>query len=76
MREEKIDFQQSSNAFLKCGNPARLEVLADSLTAGDLLQCGQKWLAAFTPFITDKERKQAECQAHDFHISNPTSHQL
>src|SRR5499425_3702417 len=62
MREEKIDFHESSNAFLKCGNPARLQELADSLTARDLLQCGQKWLAAFTPFITDQERKQAGCQ--------------
>jgi hypothetical protein len=40
----------------------RLQELADSLTARDLLQCGQKWLAACTPFITDKERKQAGCQ--------------
>jgi hypothetical protein len=39
-----------------------LQELADSLTARDLLQCGQKWLAAFTPFITDKERKHAGCQ--------------
>ena len=62
MREEGIDFQQSTNAFLKCGNPGQLQELADSLTARDLLQCGQKWLAAFTPFITDKERKQAGCQ--------------
>jgi hypothetical protein len=62
MTEEGIDFQQSTNAFLKCGNPARLQELADSLTARDLLQCGQKWLAAFTPFISDKERKQAGCQ--------------
>jgi hypothetical protein len=62
MAEEGIDFQQSTNAFLKCGNPARLQELADSLTARDLLQCGQKWLAAFTPFISDKERKQAGCQ--------------
>src|SRR5215472_12512929 len=62
MSEERIDFQQSTNAFLKCGNPARLQELADSLTARDLLQCGQKWLAAFTPFITDQERKQAGCQ--------------
>jgi hypothetical protein len=62
MTEEGIDFQQSTNAFLRCGNPARLQELADSLTARDLLQCGQKWLAAFTPFITDKERKQAGCQ--------------
>jgi hypothetical protein len=23
MREEAIDFQQCTNAFLKCGNPAR-----------------------------------------------------
>ena len=62
MNEEGIDFQQSANAFLKCSNPARLQELADSLSARDLLQCGQKWLAAFTPFITDKERKQAGCQ--------------
>jgi hypothetical protein len=62
MTEEGVDFQQSSNAFLKCGNPARLQELADSLTTQDLLQCGQKWLAAFTPFITDKERKHAGCQ--------------
>jgi hypothetical protein len=59
MREEKIDFQQSSNALLRCGNPARLPELADSLTARDLLQCGPKWLAAFTPFITDQERQPA-----------------
>jgi hypothetical protein len=62
MREEGIDFQQCTNAFLKCGNPARLQELADSLTAQDLLKCGQKWLAALTPFFSDKERKHAGCQ--------------
>jgi len=62
MREEGIDFQQCTNAFLKCSNPARLQELADSLTTQDLLKCGQKWLAAFTPFISDKERKHAGCQ--------------
>jgi len=62
MREEGIDFQPSTNAFLQCGNPARLPELADSLTTRDLLSCGQKWLTAFTLFITDKERKQAGCQ--------------
>ena len=62
MREESIDYQQGTNAFLRCGNPARLQELADSLSARDLLRCGQKWLAAFTPFISDKERKQAGCQ--------------
>jgi len=62
MHEEDIDFQQSTNAFLRCGNPERLQELADSLTAQDLLKCGQKWLAAFTPFITDQERKRAGCR--------------
>ena len=62
MRKEGIDFQQCSNAFLKCANPARLQELADSLTPRDLLQCGQKWLATFTPFISDWERKQAGCR--------------
>jgi hypothetical protein len=62
MREEKIDFQQCTNAFLKCGNPKRLQELADSLTAKDLLTCGQKWLAYFTPFFTEAERKNHGCQ--------------
>jgi len=62
MREEGIDFQQCTNAFLRCSNPARLQELADSLTTEDLLRCGQKWLAAFTPFISDRERKHAGCQ--------------
>jgi len=62
MREEKIDFQQCSNAFLKCGNPQRLQELADSLTAKDLLTCGQKWLAYFTPYFSERERKEHGCQ--------------
>jgi len=62
LRQEGIDFQQCTNAFLKCSNPARLQELADALTARDLLTCGQKWLATFTPFFTERERKQAGCQ--------------
>jgi hypothetical protein len=62
MREEKIDFRQCTNAFLQCSNPCRLQQLADSLTAKDLLTCGQKWLAYFTPFFTEAERKEAGCQ--------------
>jgi hypothetical protein len=62
LREENIDFGKTSNAFLKCGNFARLQELADSLTARDLLTCGRKWLAAFTPFFKEQERKQAGCQ--------------
>ena len=34
----------------------------NSLTARDLVQCGQKWLAYLTPFFSEKERKQAGCQ--------------
>jgi hypothetical protein len=45
MRDEGIDFQQCSNAFLRCSHSERLQKLADSLTAKDLLTCGQKWLA-------------------------------
>jgi len=62
LQEEGIDFQQCTNAFLKCANPARLQELADSLTPQDLLRCGQKWLATFTPFLSDRERKHAGCQ--------------
>ena len=62
LREENIDFSKSTNAFLRCDNFERLQQLADSLTARDLLTCGQKWLAAFTPFFKEQERKQAGCQ--------------
>jgi len=62
MRGEGIDFQQCTNAFLRCANPARLQELSDSLAPRDLLTCGQKWLTTFTPFFTERERKQAGCQ--------------
>jgi hypothetical protein len=62
MREEGIRFQQCANAFLKCAAPKRLQELADSLTAQDLVSCGQKWLARLTPFFTRRERDQAGCQ--------------
>ena len=62
MQEEGIDFQQCTNAFLRCAHPARLQQLSDSLTPRDFLTCGQKWLATFTPFFTERERKQAGCQ--------------
>jgi hypothetical protein len=59
--EQGINFQQCANAFLKCSNPRRLQELADSLSARDLLTCGQKWLTRFTPFFTERERQQAGC---------------
>src|SRR5215510_7744622 len=58
LREEDIDFEQCSNAFLRCGAPERLQELADTLTAEDLSSCGQKWLSRFTPFFSDRERRQ------------------
>jgi len=62
MQQENIDFQQTTNAFLRCRDPKRLQELADSLTPRDLLVCGRKWLNTFTPFFTEKEGKQAGCQ--------------
>src|ERR1700686_3231223 len=62
MQQEGITFRQCKNAFLQCSNPEQLQQLADSLTAQDLLRCGQKWLNAFTPFFTSQERRQAGCQ--------------
>ena len=62
MRSEGIDFKQCSNAFLKCSHPQKLQQLADSLTAHDLLSCGQKWLACLTPFFKESERKSCGCQ--------------
>jgi hypothetical protein len=62
MREEGIDFQQTSNAFLRCATPGRLQQLADSLTAEDLSSCGHKWLSRFTPFFGERERRQAGCR--------------
>jgi hypothetical protein len=66
MREEGIDFEQCSNAFLRCGAPERLQALADTLSAEDLSGCGRKWLAYFTPFFSDRERRQAGCQHRRF----------
>src|SRR6266446_4577333 len=62
MHEEGIDFEQCSNAFIKCAAPERLQQLADKLAPWDLLSCGQKWLARLTPFFTAKEREHAGCQ--------------
>ena len=62
MREEGVDFRQSANAFMGCADPERLQELADELTPHDLVSCGQKWLACFTPFFTTAEREEAGCR--------------
>ena len=62
MREEGADFRQCANAFMGCAEPRRLRELADELTPRDLVSCGQKWLACFTPFFTPAERDEAGCR--------------
>jgi len=62
MHAAGVRFRQESNAFLTCSDSARLQKLADSLTASDLERCAQKWLRAFTPFFTPTERRTACCQ--------------
>src|SRR6266446_590281 len=62
LRENGIGFKQLANAFLKCAAPDRLQALANSLIARDLVTCGQKWLAHLTPFFTAKEREDAGCR--------------
>jgi len=62
MRAENIDFQQCSNAFLRCAAPERLQQLADALTTEDLSRCGAKWLGRLTPFFTQAERRGGGCQ--------------
>lgn len=62
MQKRGIAFQQCTNAFLRSSDPEALQDLADSLTAQDLIRCGQKWLACFTPFFTEPERQQAGCR--------------
>ena len=61
MQQQGIAFRQCKNAFLQCSDPQRLQQLADSLTAQDLLPAGRSG-TAFTPFFTSQERRQASCQ--------------
>ena len=60
MTEEGIDFQQSTNAFLRCSTRTfagtrRLPHCARSASMRPEV------LAAFTPFFTDRERRQEGC---------------
>ncbi len=56
MLAEGITFRQSTNAYLRCRDPPRLQALADALTDRDLRACGDKWLTKLTPFFTARER--------------------
>jgi hypothetical protein len=62
LKEAKIGFEQTKNAFRRCGDAEAMQRLADSLKADDLIQCGNKWLTELVPFFTAKERREAGCQ--------------
>lgn len=62
LREQGIRFQQCTNAILQCADAEALQHIADSLTARDLMRCGEKWLGQLTPFFTRREREYAGVQ--------------
>jgi hypothetical protein len=62
MSQQGIRFRQTSNAFMQCSDPTRLQELADSLSPRDFYRCGYKWLTRLTPFFTPRERQQGRIQ--------------
>jgi hypothetical protein len=61
MQAEGITFEQQSNAFVVCSDPARLQQLADALTAEQVGACAERWLAELVPFFTAAERRFHGC---------------
>jgi hypothetical protein len=61
MTQAGIGFEQTGNAFRHCSDPGALQKMADSLTAGDLLRCGHKWVNRLIPFFSAQERREAGC---------------
>jgi hypothetical protein len=57
MREEGVDLQRCSNAFVYASASKN-----SPIRSPHLVTCGQKWLARLTPFFTAREREQAGCQ--------------
>jgi hypothetical protein len=60
--EQGMRFGLCANAFLRCGDPAQLQQLADSLQPQDITRCAQKWLTYLVPFFTARERREAGVQ--------------
>jgi hypothetical protein len=67
MRDEGIDFHQATNAFLRCSNPARLQELADSLTARDPTDVRQNFSFGMSvtgfPGLPNHRRKRFDSEA-------------
>ena len=61
LRRRGVKFRQSENAFSSCGDPAVLQAVADSFSAGHVIGRASKWLAYLTPFFTAEERKEHNC---------------
>ena len=61
LRRKGVKFRQSDNAFSSCADPAVLQTLADSFSAGHVIAMATKWLAYLTPFFTPEERKEHNC---------------
>jgi hypothetical protein len=61
LRRKGVKFRQSDNCFSTCADPAVLQQLADSFSAGHLIGRATKWLNDLTPFFTPEERKEHNC---------------
>jgi hypothetical protein len=61
LQESGVRFTQTQNAFRRCQNPEVLQQLADSLSAKDVITCGNKWVRQFVPFFTAQERREGSC---------------
>ena len=61
LRQRGIGFEQRANSFVACDDPAALQEIANSLTAEDLIACGQKWTGRLVPFFTEEERRDGGC---------------
>ncbi len=61
LRRADIAFRQPANAFVSCVRPGRLQQLADSFSAHDIVSCAHRWLAQLVPFFRDAERRHGGC---------------
>ena len=61
LQEAGIRFTQTQNAFRRCEIPEVLQQFADSLSAQDVITCGNKWVRQLVPFFTAQERREGGC---------------
>lgn len=61
LQAEGITFEQRSNAFVACAAPARLQQLADALSAEQIVAAAGRWLVELGPFFSAAERRFHGC---------------